>query len=160
MDSPPKNGGSIVTLMKSPPLQSMSTWSYVTLSTRSGSAMKNTAQASWGRSAVYVNCPSRATMSRHPRVTHTHTHTHTHTRHFLSLFPTGNLFCLLNILPIFFLRLIHCKLIVLFDYSIVYYSVVILLLCLCCWYFDHPLAQEFTSGFIKLYLILSYITFN
>lgn len=79
------------TVMKSPPLQSMSTSSKCTLITSVGSADRKAAQLSWGRSVVKVNWPSTAIMSRQPEargqthvrcqqtmvhVTFTHKHTY------------------------------------------------------------------------------------
>jgi len=60
----------------------------------------------------------------------------------------------MNILPIVFLRLLHCKCVHLLLYSfiyVVYYSIVY-------YYFAmQPLAQEFPSGLIKFDLSLSYV---
>jgi len=88
-----------------------------------------------------------------------------HVQYYFSLLllnTIGNLFCLLNILPIFFLRLIHCK----FGHLLFYFCILlfitlsfnIVLLCLCCWYFEQLLAQEYPSGLIKFYLIFSTIS--
>jgi len=60
-----------------------------------------------------------------------------------------------------FLRLIHCKCVHLLLYFIILLFItllfIILLLCLCCWYFEQTLAQEFPLGLIKFYLILFYL---
>jgi len=74
----------------------------------------------------------------------------------LLLNTIANLFCLLNILPIFFLRLIHCTFVNVFVYFIILLFI-ILLLCLCCWYFEQRLAQEFPLGLIKFDFISSYL---
>lgn len=99
------------TVMKSPPLQSMSTLSYSTVITSLGSAMKKAAQLSWGRSAVKVNWPSTATMSRQPDDTRTRTETATVTveSYLLSILSFYSyLFIIYSVFYIFLLISLHC----------------------------------------------------